>query len=66
MQGAKRSSCVDLSKVCNAAADDSKGNPSKAYLFIEWDDSKVAQGVVSPPLVDVKYTSVVAPSPEPQ
>jgi hypothetical protein len=33
MQGAKRSSYVDMSKLCNAAADDSKGNPIEAYFI---------------------------------
>jgi hypothetical protein len=39
MQGAKRSPYVDMGKLCNAAAGDSKGNPSNACLHIEWDES---------------------------
>jgi hypothetical protein len=63
MQGAKRRPYVDMVKLCNAAADDSKGNPSK-LLILAWDGSRAAHGVVAPPLEYVKYTAVVAPSPE--
>jgi hypothetical protein len=34
MPGAKRSQYADIGKLCNAAADDWKGNPIEAYLFI--------------------------------
>jgi hypothetical protein len=35
----------------------------EGYLFIEWDGTDFVQDVVATPLVYVKYTAVVAPSP---
>jgi len=64
LQGAERSQYVDMGKFCNAAADDSKGNPNKGLFMYLMGRAQDCSGRCCSSLVYAKYTAVVAPSPE--